>query len=247
MNLFKIKSFLIAVFITIAFTNCATIFGGSSYYGHAIVKDHPKAKITYNDQTRTNGFARFKIKRAKANQVTFIVTEDSCESQKFRFNKKKLRWGALVTSTVGSVFVNAFYIQIPIDDTTKLTLPPIPGFAIFDIITGAAWKPYQKEKGITKVNFRQYQYTLNYTGCETKNAKIAEEIIISQPAITREPVKPVETPVIQQEVPVQNTTPQNKGQEKIARLKELKRLQDEGILTPEEFEREKQKVLNDEF
>ena len=226
MNLFKIKTFFIAVFISSVFTSCATIFGGSSYYGHVIVKDHPKAKISYNSQTRTNGFARFKIKRAKANRVAFVVSEDSCETQTFRFKKRKLRWGALVTSTVGSVFINAFYIRIPLDDTTTLSLPPIPGFALFDIVTGAAWKPYQKEKGITKINFRQYQYTVNYTGCDNKVTESIQTEIITQPIVTPEPVKIEGKPVVQPEQPVQNTlptTPQNKGQEKIARLKELKR------------------------
>jgi hypothetical protein len=41
------------------------------------------------------------------------------------------------------------------------------------LITGAFWKPNTGEIGITKHNYKNFQYTLNYTGCAAQGV-IAE-------------------------------------------------------------------------
>ena len=92
---------------------------------------------------------------------------------------------------------------------------PLPWGLIVDASTGAWWKPDIHEKGVTKENFNNYTYTINYTGCSNNqgNGKTVKK--------------------------------QSPTTSKADRLRELKLLLDEKIITEEDYEIEKKKILNE--
>lgn len=93
---------------------------------------------------------------------------------------------------------------------------PIPWGIAVDFGTGACWKPDINEKGVAKLDYDHYVYQIDYTGCDTKT----ESVIINNKTTNSE--------------------------SKINKLRELKKLLDEGIITTEEFEKEKKKILDEE-
>jgi hypothetical protein len=44
---------------------------------------------------------------------------------------------------------------------------PLPWGIVVDFATGALWKPNVGEKGVTKVDFKNYNYEVKYAGCST--------------------------------------------------------------------------------
>lgn len=47
-----------------------------------------------------------------------------------------------------------------------------------DLLTGGLWKPDTYEKGIRKINFNHYVYSLNYTPTENKNSTINTRVTL---------------------------------------------------------------------
>lgn len=91
----------------------------------------------------------------------------------------------------------------------------IPFGVAVDGISGAWWKPDVDENYVSQQGYDHFTYTLPYLAAPT------EQTIIDDPqAVKPEPV------------------------DKVKLLRELKALLDEGILTQEEFEKEKAKILN---
>lgn len=95
----------------------------------------------------------------------------------------------------------------------------IPIGVIVDVMNGAIWKPDISEKDITKLDYKHYSYAVEYTGCKTTEKQV---------------VKPAPVP-----------SPINEAKEKAEKLREKKKLLDEGILTQEEYNKEKAKILEE--
>lgn len=95
------------------------------------------------------------------------------------------------------------------------TFIPLPWGIAVDAATGAWWKPDINEIGVTKQDYNHYIYQIDYTGCDTKT----ERTIINKETTNSE--------------------------SKADKLRELKKLLDEGVITQEEFEKEKKKILNE--
>lgn len=187
MNFRGVFTLIISGFV---FTSCATIVGGSKYTANVIVQNQPEATIIYNGMQQGFGVAKIRIPRNNANNVSFLIQREGCEDQTFTYSGRVIRGWALVSSIV-------FWTGAP---------PlPIPYGAILDFATGAVYKPDVKEIGITKNNYKSFNYALNYTGCKEK---------------------PVE-----------------KGDETQEKLVVLKNLFLEGLISAEEYEREKKKIL----
>ena len=91
-----------------------------------------------------------------------------------------------------------------------------------DAATGAWWKPDVSEKGVSKIDYDNFLYTINYNAI---------------------PKKDVDISTIKAE---KDKTPANQ-QSKADKLRELKQLLDDGILTQEEYEKEKTKILNSDL
>lgn len=98
-------------------------------------------------------------------------------------------------------------------------LPPVPVGIIVDGATGAWFKPDVDDPRIQKINGRTYLYTLSYKA--RKKTSMQHDSVI---------VKPVSSA----------------GQTKVEKLRELKNLLDDGVLTNEEYEQEKAKIINSE-
>ena len=96
------------------------------------------------------------------------------------------------------------------------TYIPLPWGVVVDACTGALWKPDINETGVSKIDYDHFLYTINY-----KAIPKADQIL------------PTETPK-------EKTIPENSKKD---RLRELKQLLDDRILTQEEYEKEKAKIL----
>ena len=147
--------------IVVINSGCGTIFGGAKYNARVEIPGHPNAMIFHKGVNIGTGSSFHKVKRKDANKLTYIVREEGCDEQEFSFKFRKFRgWsltGSIVTwtSTLGGV--------------------PFPFGTLIDLATGALWKPNVYEKGIVKENYKNYRYTLNYTGCNAENNFIIDE------------------------------------------------------------------------
>lgn len=192
-TLFKLKTKLgLLVISSMLLSSCGVIIGGSKYYAHVTVENHPKAVISYDGNAKGIGEADFLAPRKDADSFSITVKEPGCDEQVFDFTEKSFRGWTLVgtlvtwTGTIGGI--------------------PVPWGLIVDGASGSFWKPNVYESGVSKINYKNFHYSLNYTGCPDEyNGPILKT--------------------------------------KAERLTELKRLLDEGILTLEEFNAEKKKIL----
>lgn len=179
----------------ILFSSCATIIGGSNYYAHVTVADHPNAAITYKGEVRGQGYAAFKVPRREANIFSVIVKEQGCDEQDFDFKERTFRGWALFGTIITWTGV--------IDGI------PLPWGVVVDAASGAFWKPDINEKGVTKTDYKHYNYHIDYTGCKTDQNKDSKAVIKT----------------------------------KVERLSELKDLVTKGLITQEEYDNEKKKII----
>jgi len=100
---------------------------------------------------------------------------------------------------------------------TTFTPLPIPWGVALDAALGAWWKPDVEEKGVLKQDINNYYYRIDYLGCVDVDPK---------------------------NIPSKKTD-QILVKSKAERLRELKELYEEGILTKEEFDSEKRKILDE--
>lgn len=94
---------------------------------------------------------------------------------------------------------------------------PLPWGVVVDGCTGAWWKPDETEPGVRKIDYDHFLYIINYGSKPEKGNAIENK--------------------------------KNDGQNTMSstdKLRELKQLLDDGVLTQEEFEKEKAKILSSE-
>lgn len=210
-NLLKIVA--IVAITSIFLSSCATIIGGSNYYAHVTVINHPNATIRYKGKIMGSGSAVFKAPRKEAHSFSVKIKEEYCEEQIITYSQRSFRGWALLGSIV-------FW-------TGLINGIPLPWGVAVDAASGALWKPSIYEKGVSKSDYKHFNYSIDYNGC-TKN----REINTLDNNSYYEPQK--QQQIIQQ--PIKSKT---------ERLLELHDLKEKGILTGAEFENEKQKILNE--
>jgi len=152
------KNLFIILLVLIVFnllTSCATIMGGSKYYAHIKVEDHQNAKIEYKGTYQGVGNVVIKTKRAEADNFSVTIKEDNCETQTINFIQRVFRGWAFAGTIVGWT---GLYNGIP-----------LPWGVVVDLATGALWKPDINEKGVIKMDYKHYNYLIDYTGCKDKN------------------------------------------------------------------------------
>lgn len=211
---------LALVAFALSFSSCATIVGGAKYNARVRVPDHPNAKISINGQYRGNGEATMLINRKEANMLNVTVQEGEDEPQTTVFNGRKFRAGTLIF------------------DLLLGWVPPIPVGVIVDAATGAWWKPDENEPGVSKIDVDNYQYTIYYQSITNKPNTTNPPMSIpttQEPAATTVSDPTVTSPTVTPTQPLTRT--------KAEALRELKQLLDEGILTQEEYDKEKTKLL----
>ncbi|MBO7233084.1 MAG: SHOCT domain-containing protein, partial [Bacteroidales bacterium] len=127
------------------------------------------------------------------------VQKENCEQQTIHFTSKVLReWAVL-----GTIF----------GWTGSVGRIPLPWGIAVDAATGAWWKPDITEKGVSKIDYDHFLYTIYYNTIPTKHE-------------------------------ISDTKENASTKDKTDRLIQLKKLLDEGILTQEEYEKEKAKILH---
>lgn len=143
-----LKTVILGV-ILLGQSSCATIVGGSKYYARVVVPNRPNAMIKYEGISVGSGTAVFPVKRSSANALSITVKEDGYDEQVFKFTQRTFRgWafvGTIVTWTglAGGV--------------------PLPWGMVVDLADGSLWKPSIAEKGVDKMDLKNYIYTLEYT------------------------------------------------------------------------------------
>ena len=216
------KLFLCATF-GLLFSSCATIAGGAKYNARVKVPDHPNAKITINGQYRGNGEVSMLIKRKEANMLNVTVQDGDDEPQTTMFTGRKFRGGTLACDLLLLWWV-----------------PPIPLITpvVVDAAAGSWWKPDEKEPGVTKIDNDNYLYTITYRPTTIKPNPT------NSPVSTPIPQEPDTNTTVEPAIAPPSVTPtQPLTRTKAEALRELKQLLDEGVLTQEEYDKEKAKLL----
>ena len=201
----KFLVFLCFVAIASCFSSCATIIGGAKYNAKVQVPNHPNAIISVNGEYKGQGEANFLVKRRDANKLDITVQEENCEPETTHFSKRAFRGWAFVGTLVGWTGITPNYI-------------PLPWGVVVDACTGAWWKPDVTEKGVSKIDYDNFLYTITYKAVPKKETVIMPEEL--------------------NKGPMGSST-----KSKAEILRELKQLFDDGVLTQEEYEKEKAKVL----
>ncbi|KAA3644304.1 MAG: SHOCT domain-containing protein [Bacteroidetes bacterium] len=158
-----IQTILFAITISLLFSSCALIVGGSKYNAIVEVVGAPDASIYYKGKNIGIGNASIRIPRNQADKLIFAVRKDGCDEKQYVFTTRKYRGWAFAGSLI----------------TYTIILPggvPIPLGVIFDFAFSANWKPNKYETGIQKMDYKNYKYTLEYSDC---NSKPAEDINFS--------------------------------------------------------------------
>ena len=202
----RVLLLLFSVAIALSFSSCATIIGGAKYNAKVQVPGHPNATISVDGQYKGQGEANFLVKRRDADKLAITVQEENCEPETTHFTKKAFRGWAFVGTLVGWTGI------------VPNTYIPLPWGVAVDGITGAWWKPDVNEKGVSKIDYDHFLYTINYNAIPKMDLK----------------TDPKES---------SKEGSSSEGQSKADKLRELKHLLDEGVLTQEEYEKEKAKLL----
>ena len=211
------------------FSSCATIVGGSNYYARVQVKNVDGASIYYKGMKRGEDEASFMVPRKEANRLSVTLKKDGCEDQVSTFSQRTFRGWAFTGSLV------FFTGVIPGSGI------PLPWGIALDGATGAWWKPDVLETGVQKVDYKHFTYQIEYKGCKSKKSTETDYV--------RELETDTETETKSKS---ENQTDIEEGTDgfetlKAKKLRELKKLYDEGVLTEEEFKKEKQKILDGEY
>lgn len=154
--LWRILGSLFLVFNLFINQGCALIVGGSNYRANIVVENHPNAAIKYDGLIRGYGNTIIKVPRKEADNLVIIVSETGCPTIQRQYNSRIFReWaflGTLVTWTGLSINGGPWI--------------PIPFGVITDGVTGSWWKPDVKENGITKIDYKNYNYNIIYKECD---------------------------------------------------------------------------------
>jgi hypothetical protein len=172
------KQLLCLALMSILLTSCGTIFGGSNYVAHVTVVDNPNANVIYKGKDLGKGQAKFKVPRNEANKFVFFVKEEGCQEQAFRYIDRTFRGWAFAGSLIS--FTSYF----------------IPFGVGIDFATGSYWKPDIFEKGVSKIDYKNYTYNVYYSECKKPIPFSSTETVVSH-------ASPQTETVVQEKAPVQ--------------------------------------------
>lgn len=142
------KTFLFGVFslllISVLFSRCGVMFGGSKYHASILAKDHPNAHIYVDGNKIGQGSATGLFSRNRLLSVE--LRQEGCEPKTQIFDKT-LRTGNFILSIISWGLI---------------------GVAV-DLGTGSAYKPDHKtNSAIQRLTVKDYSFTVDYSGCPVK-------------------------------------------------------------------------------
>ena len=204
----KMKRILIWGIALILLNSCATIIGGAKYKAQFNVNNNNDAKIYYNGKYINNN-SKILIKRKDANKITIKVEKDGHKTEFFHFRKISFRGGAFTSSLLFSLITTY-------EDNGRSRVVPIQ--IIIDLLNySSLFKPDRNEQGVSKINYKNYVYNLDYKATPIN--------------------PPKKEPVITKSVEKDEYSTMTK------KLKDLKKLHEEGIINDEEYDHLKKKVI----
>ena len=159
----RLTLILFAAITSILMPSCATIIGGSKYNAHIVVMDRPNAKIFYKGEVKGTGSTTIKVKRKDANRFSFSVKEDGCEEQRYEYVSRTFRGWAFAGTIFGW--------------TGVIGGIPLPWGVVTDLATGAVWKPNTMEKGISKEDYKNFKYQVNYSSCTQNKSENNQQML----------------------------------------------------------------------
>ncbi len=137
--------------------SCATITGGSKYYAHISVKDHPDALISQAGVPVGVGQAIVKQSRSRPGKLPITISEEGCIEQHVLFKDPVFRgWSFAASVVLGTGFTRQGF--------------PIPWAPAIDLASGAVWKPSTKDGSVVKIDNNNFSYEIQYLGCEMQLA-----------------------------------------------------------------------------
>ena len=137
-----ISIFAVLLSVSILFSSCGVIFGGSKYQGTIIAKDRPNAEIYVNGQKMGNGQVTGLFPRNKTLSVE--LKEEGCQPKTQNFNRV-FRTGNFILSVLGFGLI---------------------GIGV-DLGTGAAYKPdHTGNPDVRKLSDKNYTFTVDYPECK---------------------------------------------------------------------------------
>jgi len=150
-----LKRIVLVLVVSAVLSSCATICGGSKYNAQVLVPNRSSAQIVYQGEVMGTGSAFIMMNRKDANKFSFTVREKGCEPQTYNYTSRAFRgWAFVGTLLSWTGYVAGIYI---------------PWGLGVDLATGALWKPNVAEKGIVKINSKNFKYVVSYSGCTVKN------------------------------------------------------------------------------
>ncbi len=205
MPFFKQTNFALFIATCLFLSSCATIIGGSKYNAFVKVENKPSAKIYYKGILIGTGSGSLKILRRDANKVSFKVRQEGCPDQQFDFKTRSFRGWTFASSLL---FFSFAITGVPI---------PIPFGIITDFATGAYFKPTKADPSITKSNYKNYSYLLDYNLCNN-----------------------IQQNLIPHSIPTNSSKSAGNKEEKLIELKELF---DSGMISEEEYKTSRKAIL----
>ena len=134
--------FTLTISISILFSSCGVMFGGSKYQGKITAKDHPKADIYVKGEKIGTGEVTRLFKRNE--DLVVELREEGCQPTTQIFGNK-FRTGNFILSLLTFGLV---------------------GIAV-DLGTGASYKPDHKgNPNIKKIDNKMFEFTANYADCK---------------------------------------------------------------------------------
>lgn len=129
------------VLLSLSFTSCGVMFGGSKYNAKIIAKDLPNASIYVNGEKAGNGVVTNSYHRNRPLEIE--IQQEGCEDYKKTYHKT-FRTGNFILSAISWGII---------------------GIGI-DLGTGASYKPDHKgEPSITKLSDKDYTFTVEHPKC----------------------------------------------------------------------------------
>lgn len=137
----RISIVVMLLSMTVLFSSCGVMFGGSKYNGTIIAKDHPNADIYVGGKKIGTGQATALFPRDQ--ELTVELKEAGCETKTQTF-AKAFRTGNFILSVVSWGLI---------------------GLGV-DLGTGASYKPDHKNNpAIKKVNTKDFTFTMDGPNC----------------------------------------------------------------------------------
>ena len=153
----KIIQMLTIAVMLLSATSCGTLIGGARYNAHVSVVDHPDASIYYLGEKKGVGSTTFLVKRHQANKLKITIREDGCPDYTHMFDSKVVRLGPVIGSA-------SELLQIIAASSGAVIVIPLG--TIIDLASGGYFKPNEMHPDITKIDYDNFQYKLDYPGCD---------------------------------------------------------------------------------